>query len=208
MRKLCWLFLLLLLTPRAALAGLLYDEAASGDLSNDGLSPTQLGSLQDGDNVVYGTTGRVVATDRDYFTFTVPQGLVWSQLLELPGTQVGGSVSFIGLQAGPQVTVSPNASDATGLLGWAHYGASTVADIELLSVMGTAGLGSTGFTPPLPAGVYSVWIQDFGGGTFSYGFDFHLTPAAPEPTAAPFALFGVALVASVRSARSRRTSSR
>jgi hypothetical protein len=40
--------------------------------------------------------------------------------------------------------------------------------------------GSSGFTT-IGAGIYSIWIQDFNAGTFTYGFDFAVT-AVPEPS--------------------------
>jgi len=104
-----------------AYGAIAYDESVSGDLSNSGLTPTVV-VLSAGSNQVLGTTGQSGGpTDRDYFTVTVPSGLELASLFVLSGTEVGGSVSFIGLQAGTQVTVSPNASNAVGLLGWAHY---------------------------------------------------------------------------------------
>src|SRR5262249_26452725 len=157
------------------------NEATVGDFSTDGLHPTSL-DFQPGSNQIFGTTGRpTTVIDRDYITFTVPVGFVWSAVIELPGTQSGGSLSFFGVQAGPQVTVDPTAFSAAGLLGWTHYDPSLV-NTTLLPAIGTGGLGSDGFTPPLPAGTYSLWIQDFNSGTVSYGFDIQIT--VPEPSSA------------------------
>src|SRR5947209_6118320 len=90
-----------------AYAASTYSEAIAGDLSNSGLTPTVL-SFTAGSNQVSGTTGRGSnGIDRDYFTFTVPSGNQLTSILELAGTSVGGAISFIGIQAGPQVTVSP-----------------------------------------------------------------------------------------------------
>jgi MYXO-CTERM domain-containing protein len=182
-----------------------YTEASSGDLSNNGLAPTSL-SFEPGSNQVIGTTGRSLLTgvDRDYFTFVVPAGYVWSAVIELPNTVVGGSMSFFGVQAGNQVTVSPYAADATGLLGWTHFTGGQ-AGTDLLPLIGTGGLGSTGFTPPLPAGTYAIWVQDFNTGTATYGFDLQITPGSvPEPGIAALALAGLVAVFSRRSRRSRR----
>jgi len=45
--------------------------------------------------------------------------------------------------------------------------------------MAVPNTGSSGFSA-LGTGTYSIWIQDFNAGTFTYGFDFALTPT-PEP---------------------------
>jgi hypothetical protein len=186
----------------AALASIIYDESVSGDLSNSGLSPTLL-TVSLGSNQVFGTTGKTTDIDRDYFTFTVPDGLELSAITLLPGTQTLGALgeSFIGIEAGPQVTVSTSATDATGLLGWFHYGTGDIGT-NILPLMGTAGLGSTGFTPPLPSGTYSFWVQEASAGTVAYGLDF--TIATPEPGYWPIVAVGLALLLAVRIVRIRK----
>src|SRR5690349_1651143 len=82
-------------------AGIIYNESTSGDLASVGTTPTSIG-FSSGLNQVIGTTGRAsstVAIDRDYFTFTVPVGLNLVSITPLPGTQVNGLTSFLGLQA-------------------------------------------------------------------------------------------------------------
>lgn len=153
-----------------------YNEAVNGDLSNDGLAPTVV-AFAAGSNQVLGSTGRGTAIDRDYLTFTIPVGLYMSSLTVLPTTTVGGATSFIGLEAGPQVTLATSATVANGLLGWWHY---APADGNILSNMAIPSNGSSGFSLIGP-GTYSVWIQDFNAGTFTYSFDFALAPT-PEPS--------------------------
>jgi len=167
-----------------------WDESASGDLSNAGLAPTAL-ALVPGSNVVAGTTGRSGGVvDRDYFSFTVAPGWQLEALTMLPGTTFIGSssFSFIAVQAGPQVTVSPTSASPVGLLGWWHYSANDLGT-DILPSLGT-GPGATGFAGPLPAGSYAFWIQETSNGSPAYRFDFQITPV-PEPTAAW--LFGVGL---------------
>ncbi|HTO08600.1 MAG TPA: hypothetical protein VMR86_16245 [Myxococcota bacterium] len=198
---------MLLAVSTPAAAATVFDEATVGDFSTDGLHPTSL-DFQPGSNEIFGTTGRGTVIDRDYVTFTVPVGYAWSAVIELPGTQSGGSLSFFGVQAGPQVTVDPNGFSAAGLLGWTHYDPSLIGT-DILPAIGTGGLGSDGFVPPLPAGTYSLWIQDFNAGTVSYGFDIQISQA-PEPGSAALVLFGLAAALGIHNlgSGSRRTISR
>lgn len=160
-------------------AQLAYNESVSGDFSNSGLTPTSV-TLHSGSNQIFGTTGRGTAVDRDYFTVTVPSHFTLTSIIELPGTTVGGDSSFIGMQAGSQVTLPTNTVTATGLLGWTHYG--SVAGTDLLPLMAIPANGSSGFSIPLSEGTYSFWIQDFNPGSFAYGFDLRVAAAVPEPS--------------------------
>jgi hypothetical protein len=178
----------------AVRAGVIYDESVSGDLSNSGPTPTLL-TVSPGSNQLFGTTGKTnIVIDRDYFTFTVPDGMELSGLTVLPGTQTLGTLgeSFIGIEEGPEVTVSTGASNAAGLLGWYHYGADDI-DTDILPLMGTAGMGSTGFTPPLPADTYSFWVQEASTGSVNYGLDFEIS-SAPEPGSWVLLLAGLAVL--------------
>lgn len=170
-----------------------YSESSSGDLSNNGLSPT-LVTLAEGANDVIGTTGRDATTnvvDRDYFTVTVPSQLRLVALIEVGGTQAGGAqaLGFIAIQSGNQVTLPTNTATAAGLLGWTHYGPSAT-DLDILPKIGVAANGSTGFVPPLGPGNYAFWVQDTTTGTFQY--DFRLVLArVPEPSALILMLAGL-----------------
>lgn len=188
----------------AAQASVIYDESVSGDLSNSGTAPTVL-TVGLGSNQVFGTTGKTNNTiDRDYFTFTVPAGEVLSAITVLPGTQTLGTLgeSFIGMEAGPQVTIGTSPTNASGLLGWLHYGIADIG-VDILPLMGSAGDGATGFTAPLPSGMYSFWVQEASAGTVHYGFDF--TIATPEPGSQSTLLVGLGLLLTKLVLRSRVT---
>ena len=182
------------MTTTAAQAVVVWDESVSGDLSNSGLAPTAL-ALSPGSNVVRGMTGRAVAggtVDRDYFSITVPSGNFLNSMTVQPGTVGQGPtlVSFVGLQAGPQVTVPTSATTAAGLMGYWLYGAPDVGK-DLLPLMALPSNGSSGFGVPLPAGVYSFWVQDTGVGAAVYGFDLGVS-AVPEPLASWLIVLGLA----------------
>ena len=157
-------------------AGVIYNEAISGDLSGSGLTPTIL-TVALGSNQLLGTTGNTGVADRDYFTFTVPGGAQLTGITVLPGT-TSGNISFLGMQAGNQVTLPTNTPTAAGLLGWRHYSPADI-NTDILPLMAVPASGSSGFTVPLGSGSYAFWLQDTSPGTFTYGFDFAV--AAPEP---------------------------
>lgn len=189
----------------AAHADTIYDESVSGDLSNSGLTPTLL-TVSLGPNDLFGTTGKTgTVIDRDYFTFTVPQGLELTAITVLPGTQTLGALgeSFIGIESGPQVTISTAATDATGLLGWFHYDTGDIG-VNILPLMGTSDMGSAGFTGPLPAGTYSFWVQEASAGTVPYGLEFTVADT-PEPSSWTMLLTGMALLVSKTARRAARS---
>ncbi len=179
-----------------------WNEAVNGDLSTVGPSPTLVSLLAGGVTNVIGTTGASIAgvVDRDYFTVNVPAGFELSSLSVLPGTQPLGSVGFIAVMQGSSFTVSPTSFSAVGLLGFALYGENDIGT-DILPAMGIdTGIGQTGFTPPLPAGNYSFWVQETGVGAAPYGFAFGVT-AVPEPATALTLLAGLALLATAMKRR-------
>jgi len=168
-------------------ATVVYNEGSSGDLSGSGLTPTSIGPLALGSNQILGTTGAVGGvTDRDYFTILIPAGLHLSAIVEGPATQ-SGNLSFIGLQAGPQVTLPTNASTAAGLLGWWHYSPADIGT-NVLADMSVPSRGSSGFSVPLGPGTYAFWVQDTSAGTFAYSFDLQVVP---EPATYALILLGL-----------------
>ena len=176
------LLLLALATAGSATsqAAVIWNEPVNGDLSNSGLSPTSL-SLGLGSNRILGSTGDSgQGVDRDYFTFTLPAGTALTSITLLNNTFVSGAFSFIGFQAGAQVTVQPSGAGGQALLGWTHYANGDI---------GTDILPSITATGEIPSGTYSVWVQDTGGPA-TYGFDFGVTPV-PVPPAAILLLSGL-----------------
>ena len=185
-----------------------YNEGTLGDLSNSGLTPTSV-SMALGNNIISGTTGQANGViDRDYFTFTLAPGQQLNAIQVLAGTtSISGPDpnnprSFIGIQSGNQVTVLPSAASAAGLLGWTHYGPSLIGT-DILDDMGVSAAGSTGFTPPLGSGTYSVWIQEANVGSANYVFNF-LVASVPEPSTWAMMLSGFGLIGLARRRQRRR----
>jgi hypothetical protein len=180
----------------SAQAATAWNESLNGDFSNNGLAPTQVVLAAGADNVVSGTTGDAgQGVDRDYFTFTVPEGTVLTSLILLPNTFVSGSSSFLGLQAGPQMTVTPTGGGVQNLIGSIHYD-GTMANADLLPLM---------FLAPLQSGTYSAWIQELGG-VVDYSLNFNVWAApVPVPAAAVLLVSGVLGLGAMRRRRSAAT---
>jgi hypothetical protein len=179
---------LVLLFSCPAIAGTVWDESVNGDLSNNPLAPTSL-IFAPGSNDVIGSAGgapgpgALAPFDQDFFTFTIPAG---NKLLSLTAVTVKFSdptdmFAFIGIQNGLQIThsVSPPSfgGDASGLLGWLHVATSN-QHANILPAMGVGGDKATGFLGPLPAGQYSVWVQD----DLPLSYDFSFQVGVPEPS--------------------------
>jgi hypothetical protein len=172
----CWL------VASQSRGGTIWDEAVNGDLSGDRQAPTTL-MLSPGSNELFATS---VAGDLEYVTFTVPPGGTWTELV-LRSYSGNDALAFLAIQQGTTFTEPPFTPDVSKLLGWAHFGprAGHLGN-DFLAETGN-GAGAQGFTPPLPAGPYTMWLQQTGT-VSSYQLDFVVVP---EP--ASLLLAGVAL---------------
>jgi hypothetical protein len=157
-----------------------FDEARDGDASDNRFAPTTV-ALGAGVNTIRGFSGQSPTPDvhdLDYITFTVPQGFHLDRFM-LQSASVGGAFSFVGMQAGPIVTIPADwTSIETPLLGWAHFGSADV-NLDLLPVM-AASPGSVGFSGPLGAGTYALWIMELDTSvphTYSFGLGVTAVPA-------------------------------
>lgn len=169
-------------------AATVWDETAPGygDLANEGAAPT-LVTMIAGSNVVKGHTGNSGdGVDRDYFKFTVPPGAKLTSIMLLGNTSVSGGVSFIGIQSGPQVTVTPSGGGVENLIALGHYGNDQIGT-DLLPAI------KIGMPVELSSGTYSVWVQDTGGPA-SYGFDFLITGGVSVPTLPEWGMFLMAML--------------
>ena len=177
----------------------IYDEAVSGDLSNDKGAPTAL-TLTPGSNSVIGTVnGFAPGTDpQDWVSFTIPTGFVMTSYInsKYDSTDPQG---FTGFQFGS--SFSGDEFVAISYAGYAHFGfAATNPDgtppvstvgVNLLPLMTDPSFapGTTGFTPPLAAGTYTFLIQQGNPVTTGYQFDMTIR-SVPEPGSS-LCLFGM-----------------
>ncbi|WP_424930544.1 malectin domain-containing carbohydrate-binding protein [Amaricoccus tamworthensis] len=148
------------------------------EISDDRLAPTDGGMLSLGDNLVTATqegeSGENGIRDRDYFTFTIPDGhqLTGIFLDDFVNDNPLSPNGFLAVQQGTQITVDPVTGDpdqgADPLLGAVVYGSGDVTT-DLLATMAAGGVvdPSTGFTLPgfsTPlTGDIAVWLNQGAG---------------------------------------------
>ena len=169
-----------------------WSESVQGDLSGNRTSPSVVALLPGSNNVIATTQGG----DQEYFRVTVPAAT------QLTGVVLNSysafDVSFIGVQQGATFTVDPFAAQADDMYGYAHFGRGQL-NTSILDDIGQ-GFDAQGFTPPLPAGTYTFWVQQLSGAT-SYDLNFQVT-AVPEPSAV--AIVGAAALACAKRSMRRR----
>jgi hypothetical protein len=189
-------FLACLVVGVVASAAHATDYTEGTDLSNTFSAPTDIGALTLGSNLLTGSVN--TNTELDYVTFTVPAGHLLSQIQH---TQYASSnaTSFMGMQTGSAFTkpaTGTGAITAPDLLGFVHFGTATDGT-DVLDDMGDSSVfGAQGFTPPLTAGPYTLWIQQTSNVTTTYQFDLVVSPV-PEPHCLALVLLGASVVPAV-----------
>ena len=169
----------------------IYDEAVSGDLSNDKAAPTAL-TLTPGLNSVIGIVSGfppLGSDPQDWVSFTIPTGFVMTSYVN---SKYGSAddQGFTGFQSGSSFSGDPFV--AGSYAGYAHFGTdatnplppSSTVGVNLLPPMANPSfsVGATGFTRPLAAGTYTFLIQQGDPSTTSYQFDMNVrSVSVPEP---------------------------
>lgn len=152
--------------------------AEGGDFSGDHLAPTNIGTLAEGATSIVATQqgdNAAGGRERDYITFTVADGQELTGIIikDYEGGETSSiSAGFMALGAGNQIPLSQGEFEAnfgsqTGLLGGLIYGDSEEEgangfDGNVLGVLGDGeegGFGFLGFEAPLPAGTYTLWLN-------------------------------------------------
>ncbi len=142
----------------------LFDEASDGEISDDPANPLSL-QLTIGANQL---NASVVAPDLDYVTINVPADTALTRIT-LDSYNSTNTQSFMALQPGTQFTEVAASANVANLLGYAHFGTVSVG-MDILPDL-AAGVGAQGFTTPLAAGDYTLWMQETG----SAAVDFSIT---------------------------------
>jgi hypothetical protein len=167
----------------------IYNEAISGDLSNDQAAPTPL-TLTPGFNSVIGTVNGFDNGDgQDWVSFTIPTGFVMTSYVNAKYVSADDQ-GFTGFQSGSSFLGDPFV--AGSYAGYAHFGfaatnpdgtpPSSTVGVDLLPLMADPSFapGTTGFTPPLGAGTYTFLIQQGDPVTTGYRFNMTVRSAVPE----------------------------
>lgn len=169
-----------------SVAAVVWDEAVNGDMSNVPGTPTAIPVAPGTNSIV----ARMDGDDLDFFTITVPAGSVFSSIFN-PAYDSIDQVSFMAIGNGTSLPSGVLSDDPTGLLGYTHFGPGALDDgADLLAAMGVLQFGVPGFTPPLPAGSYSFWVQQANSVDESYQLDLVITKV-PEPASVGLVLVGV-----------------
>ncbi len=191
-----WLVACLTIIGVPAMAGFVYTESSNGELSEDNLAPTPLGIVTAGSNTV---TGAVGGGDADIFRVDIPTGFRLDSLILTSFSTTAPSVRmFASIDDGPTYAYTVqelnNGPDLSLVMGAGLVGArfvtqppipfrewgTGVGDDMLQFLGGSDRLGGTGFTPPLPAGSYSIYLQETGNNS-NYSLSFNVS-AVPEPS--------------------------
>lgn len=152
------------------------DEGNIGDFSNDPANPTPW-TLGAGANTLRGSTS---IPDNDYVAFTVGPCDTLDTITVTNFTSVGNDDrGFVALQQGSAFTVpEEEASTRIGqLFGYRHYGTADINQ-DILTEIGQ-GQGAIGFTAPLSAGTYTMWLNQTGDET-QFTLVFNVNRVLPE----------------------------
>ena len=148
------------------LADVVYDEATSGDLSGNAVSPTSLGVVSDAVLLVKGSVQTPVDT-RDYFTITIPKGVTLDsmRLIDYFDGSTGGfgNTGYVMIDDGP-TSVIPSNSTSGDFLGGSHLNRIRFANdtVNMLDRLSGAPQGGSGFSFPLGPGSYTFNVQQTG----------------------------------------------
>jgi hypothetical protein len=197
------------LSINSASAVTLWNEDINGDLSDNGLAPTNVGTLQVGTNSLKATfNAGTTNPSPDYFTFKIPKGLALKDIILNSWSPLDEDIAFFAVQQGSifDFVVPPNRDNAVGLLGWTHLRIAQVGT-NILPEMAASNLppsesgfnlpapwvpGATGFSLPLKSGEYSFWLRQGGDVNITVEMDFNTVPV-PETGLAPVVALGLGL---------------
>ena len=137
-----------------------YNEDTDGDLSNDGTAPSGPFILEIGSSNSIQAVQSGNPRDVDFFSITIQEGQELQQIIVdlYNGTD---NVAFIAIDNGLTTDVDVATPVASTLLGGTTYGPASVGN-DILPIIGNLS-GAEGFTPPLPEGDYTIWLNQTGG---------------------------------------------
>ena len=212
---------LLLAFGSNAPATVIWNQGVNGPLSGNPLAPTVF-NLAAGTNSIIAQVGGGGASEtavgnQDWVNINIPTGFQFSHLILASFTSSDNNQQgFTGIVAGTDFSGGEAAvNTAASYLGYTHFGIGAtnggqpptdLVGVDVLPLMGNNVVdspGSQGFVPPLPAGAYTLLIQNIGDTVpTNYQYDFVVTPV-PEPTLSA-ALLGGSMIMGLRRRRWHR----
>jgi hypothetical protein len=185
----------------------IYNEAVSGDLSNNQAAPTAL-TLTPGLNSVIGTVDGFDNGDgQDWVSFTIPAGFVMASYVNAKYVSTDPQ-GFTGFQFGSSFAGDP--FSAGSYAGYAHFGTaannpdmnptpSSTVGVNLLPLMADPSFapGATGFAPPLAAGTYTFLIQQGNPVTTDYQFNMNVRSVSAPESGSSLCLLGMGVFATL-----------
>lgn len=190
-------------------SAVIYSEAISGNLSNNSNLPTVITTeLLLGENTVSGTINNPTfpTFQPDVFTFTVPEGYVFTNLvINLTSTtDISNSVHFLGLR---DSTSSFNVTSDTLFATLVSSNQNNTVNILENERNGGIALPASdpdfplGYNLPLPADDYTLWFQETDNTVIDYTFTLTLSQV-PEPSSAFLFIGAVSLLTFRRNRKS------
>lgn len=187
----------------------LHDEGPTGTtnpLSTDNNAPTDLGTLSKGSNIVRGHIDAALTTgDVDVFTFQVASGFQLSGLFVLdyeyvtPPTNPNERNAFLAIDDSATFPFNANELDInqnpfldeTQFIGGTVFGLDDLPAVSGGNILPRAGvITGSGFTGPLPAGIYTIYIQQTGPAN-TYELDFQVTQIDQKQTVSAYTISNV-----------------
>lgn len=152
------LFFALTLGITAGATAQIHNETTDGDLSDAFDNPSGPFILVSGNNMLLANQ-LGDPRDIDYLTIVIPEDFQLDALF-LDGYTAEGTnnTAFLGIQEGAAFTTDAMNTTASDLLGGIVYGSAEL-DTDMLPAIGQLG---DGFTPPLQAGTYTLWLNQTG----------------------------------------------
>ena len=147
--------------PEEEMEGLIHDESVNGDLSNDNSAPDAFTLSLGANRVTANQQGDPI--DIDYITISITEGNQLSSIILDDYVADENNPAFIGIVEGTTFPVDVAAGtnpEPSALLGGLIYGVGNIGT-DILEDIGILG-GAQGFVPPLPAGDYTVWLNQTG----------------------------------------------
>lgn len=171
-----------------------YSEVLSGDLSGLITSPTSIGQLNPGENIIIGSINEGGSFNADVFTFSVAPGYTLTSLT----FNINSVAENHFLAMSNETTLD---ADVDYLMFASLVTNAQNGDNILVTESDGGNQSGAGYSPPLAAGDYSLWFQETSNNTVDYTFTL-TTVAIPEGSQSALLLASISFAVLLLSRRS------